>query len=267
MLPNLDYLVHIATHAGEILMEGYLKQHEIQHKGHIDVVTEVDRCSEEYLLGEIRRDFKEHTIIAEESGYLQGKQQGACWFIDPLDGTINYVHGLPIFSVTIAFAYQHRILLGVTVDPSRGHCFCAERGKGAYLNAERIHVSATQEIVNAMLVTGFPSDTKEFAENNLNNFSTFLMHAQAIRRLGSAALDIAYVAAGWVDGYWEIGIHPWDIAAGTLLVEEAGGLVTDVHGEADYLKKPYSLLMANPLLHAKLLNVLQQTNHTQVPAV
>lgn len=240
-------------------MEGYLQQHEIRHKGRIDLVTEMDGLSEQYLLGEIRRDFKSHTIVTEESGILQGNQD-ACWFIDPLDGTTNYAHGVPIFSVTVAYAIQNRIVLGVTLDPTRGQCFSAERGKGAFLNGVPIHVSATRELVDAMLVTGFPTDLKKSAKNNLDNFSSFLMHVQSIRRLGSAALDIAYVAAGWLDGYWEIGIHPWDIAAGTLLVEEAGGLVTDLNGETDYFKSPYALVTANPILHAKLLTMLRSTN-------
>lgn len=259
MTPDLDYLVRIATHAGEILMEGYLQQHEIRHKGRIDLVTEMDGRSEQYLLGEIRRDFKDHTIVTEESGILRGNQV-ACWFIDPLDGTANYAHGVPIFSVTVAYAIQNRIVLGVTLDPTRGQCFSAERGKGAFLNGVPVHVSATRELVDAMLVTGFPTDLKKSEKNNLDNFSSFLMQVQSIRRLGSAALDIAYVAAGWLDGYWEIGIHPWDIAAGTLLVEEAGGLVTDLNGETDYFKSPYALVTANPVLHAKLLTMLQSTN-------
>ncbi|RJQ41338.1 MAG: inositol monophosphatase [Anaerolineaceae bacterium] len=259
MSPDLNYLINIAKRAGEILMDGYLKQHEIRHKGRIDLVTEMDSRSEDYLLGEIRRDFKGHTIITEESGHLEGEQDH-CWFIDPLDGTANYAHGVPLFSVTIAYAYRNRVTLAVTVDPTRSHCFSAERGQGAYLNGQPIHVSATRELVDAMLVTGFPTDLKNPAENNLDNFSRLLKHVQSIRRLGSAAIDIAYVAAGWLDGYWEIGIHPWDIAAGTLLAEEAGGLVTNLQGEEDYFKPPYSLIVANSSLHAKIRAMLHVTN-------
>jgi myo-inositol-1(or 4)-monophosphatase len=259
MVPDLNYLMRIARQAGQILMEGYLKQHEIRHKGRIDLVTEMDSRSEEYLLGEIRRDFKDHTIVTEESGLIEGVQEH-CWFIDPLDGTSNYAHGVPVFSVTIAYAFHGAITLGVTVDPTRNHCFSAERGQGAFLNGQPLHVSATRELVDAMLATGFPADLHDPAKNNLENFSRFLMSAQSIRRLGSAALDIAYVAAGWLDGYWEIGIHPWDIAAGTLLIQEAAGLVTDVQGEADFFKPPYSLIAANPHLHAKMLAMLQMAD-------
>ncbi|MGV8026103.1 MAG: inositol monophosphatase family protein [Anaerolineaceae bacterium] len=259
MTPNLDYLIRIAKQAGEILMDGYLKQHEIRHKGRIDLVTEMDTRSETYLLGEIRRDFKDHTIITEESGHLDGVEDH-CWFIDPLDGTVNYAHGVPIFSVTVAYAYRNRVTLAVTVDPTRAHCFSSERGQGAYLNEQPIHVSTTRELVDAMLVTGFPTDLNDSIKNNLDNFSRFLKNVQSLRRLGSAALDIAYVAAGWLDGYWEIGIHPWDIAAGTLLIEEAGGLVTNLQGEEDYFKPPYSLIAANPALHAKMCTMLRVAN-------
>ncbi len=259
MSPDLDYLTHIAKKAGEILNGGYLKHHEIRHKGRIDLVTEMDARSEEYLLGEIRRDFEDHTIVTEESGLLAGIPE-SCWFIDPLDGTANYAHGVPIFSVNVAYAFQNRIVLAATYDPTRDHCFSAERGHGAFLNGQPLHVSRTSEMVDAMLVTGFSTDQENRAKKNLKNFSLFLENAQSVRRLGSAALDMAYVAAGWLDGYWEIGIHPWDIAAGTLLVEEAGGLVTDIQGNKDYFKPPYALIAANPVLHKKIKRILQLEN-------
>jgi len=256
MYPDLDYLIQIARHAGDILMDGYLKKHEIRHKGRIDLVTEMDKRSESYLLGEITRDFPEHSIVTEESGFLNGNEDQR-WFIDPLDGTSNYAHGVPIFSVTIAYALRGQLTLAVTIDPTRAHCFRAERGQGAYLNDDRLHVSKTQELVDAMLVTGFPPEKENPLGSNLNNFSNLMGHAQSIRRLGSAALDLAYVAAGWLDGYWEMGIHAWDIAAGSLLVKEAGGVVTDLQGNADYFKPPYAMVAANPILHTKLLSVLQ----------
>ena len=256
MRPDLDYLMKIAQQAGDILMDGYLKKHEIHHKGRIDLVTEMDKRSESFLLGKIKRDFPEHSIVTEESGFLIGDEDHR-WFIDPLDGTSNYAHGVPIFSVTIAFAYQGNLTLAVTVDPTRSHCFSAERGQGAYLNATRIHVSKTKELVNAMLVTGFPYDKENPLGSNLDNFSSFMDHAQSIRRLGSAAIDLAYVAAGWLDGYWEMGIHAWDIAAGSLMVKEAGGLVTDLQGNTDYFKPPYAIVASNPNLHANILSILQ----------
>ena len=255
MVPDLQYLVKRAKHAGDILLNGYLKEHEIHHKGRVDLVTEMDKRSEDYLVGEIQRDFREHTIITEESGFLAGEDDH-CWFIDPLDGTTNYAHGLPIFCVTLAYAYQGKITLAVTYDPTRDQCFSAERGQGAYLNDVPLHVSEISQLVDAVLVTGFPYDMDNPHGNNLDLFSDFMPHAQSIRRLGSAALDIAYVASGWIDGYWEIGINPWDIAAGTLLVEEAGGRVTNLEGKEDYFKPPYALIAANSLLHAKIQSVI-----------
>jgi myo-inositol-1(or 4)-monophosphatase len=216
----------------------------------------MDKRSEFYLLGEIKRDFPDHSIVTEESGFFNGSEDQR-WFIDPLDGTSNYAHGVPIFSVTIAYAQHGQLTLAVTIDPTRAHCFSAERGQGAYLNTSRLHVSKTQELVDAMLVTGFPPDKENPLGSNLENFSNLMGHAQSIRRLGSAALDLAYVAAGWLDGYWEMGIHAWDIAAGSLLVKEAGGAVTDLKGNADYFKPPYAMVAANPVLHAKLLSVLR----------
>lgn len=255
MVPDLRYLVKHAKHAGDILLNGYLKEHEIHHKGRVDLVTEMDKRSEDYLLGEIQKDFREHTIITEESGFLAGEDDH-CWFIDPLDGTTNYAHGLPIFCVTLAYAYQGKITLAVTYDPTRDQCFSAERGQGAYLNDVLLHVSEISQLVDAVLVTGFPNDMDNPHGTNLDLFSDFMPHAQSIRRLGSAALDIAYVASGWIDGYWEIGINPWDIAAGTLLVEEAGGKVTNLEGKEDYFKPPYALIAANSLLHAKIQSVI-----------
>ena len=262
MTPDLDFLIRLAKHAGQLLMQGYLKEHEIHHKGRIDLVTEMDKRSEDYLLGEIRTAFPQHAIVTEESGYIAG-QADHCWFIDPLDGTSNYAHGVPIFSVTLAYAFKNHIALAVTYDPTRAQCFSAERGQGSYLNGTHLHVSDKTELLDAMLVTGFPYETDGLDGNNLDHFTSFLQRAQAIRRLGSAALDIAYVAAGWLDGYWEIGIHPWDIAAGTLLVEEAGGLVTDLQGSRNYFKPPYTMIAANPALHEKMKSVILTDNEKQ----
>ncbi|NMB61658.1 MAG: inositol monophosphatase [Chloroflexi bacterium] len=262
MVPDLDFLIRLTEHAGQLLMQGYLKEHQIRHKGRIDLVTEMDKRSEDYLLGEIRAAFPQHSIITEESGYLAGQSEH-CWFIDPLDGTSNYAHGVPIFSVTMAYAFQGQVILGVTYDPTRQHCFCAERGQGSYLNNTRVHVSDKTDLLDAMLVTGFPYETDGLHGNNLDHFTTFLQRSQAIRRLGSAAIDIAYVAAGWVDGYWEIGIHPWDIAAGTLLVEEAGGMVTDLQGNRDYFKPPYAMIAANPALHEKMSAAITSDDETR----
>ena len=259
MSPDLSYLIKLAKGAGDILMDGYLREHDIQHKGRIDLVTEMDKKSEDHILSSITKNFSGHTIVSEESGLIDGSEEH-CWYVDPLDGTSNYAHGVPIFCVTLAYAYKGQMQLAVTYDPTRDQCFSAKKGKGSHLNNQPIHVSTVGKMIDAMLVTGFPCDDKNPYGNNLDLFAEFMEHALSVRRLGSAALDIAYVAAGWIDGYWEIGIHPWDIAAGTLLVQEAGGVITDLKGSENYFTEPYAMIAANPLLHPKILNIIQSDN-------
>lgn len=256
MQPSIDFMKQLALEAGQILKEGYGKDHQVTYKGPIDLVTEIDRKSEDLLVKRIRETYPKHSIVAEESGLLDGQNENR-WFIDPVDGTSNYAKGFPIFCVSIAYAYQGKITRAAVFDPIREELFTAERGQGAFLNGQRIHVTATDKLIDSMLVTGFPYDLEQ-KENNLNHFVRLSHHVQTIRRLGSAVLDQAYVAAGRLDGYWEIGLSPWDIAAGTLLIEEAGGLVTTVKGAPDYFKPPYDLIGANPGLHAKLLQLLNE---------
>jgi myo-inositol-1(or 4)-monophosphatase len=252
MKPELITLKQYAKGAAEILRSGFGKEHQVVYKGAIDLVTEIDRRSEDFLLANIQRDFPGHMIFTEESGQHQGSLDH-CWYIDPLDGTVNYAHGVPIFSISIAYAENGRVLLGVVYDPMQDECFAAERGKGAWLNDELIQVSEADELVKSLLVTGFPYDIRTAKENNLNYFGYFATHAQAVRRLGSAALDLSYVASGRFDGYWELRLNAWDVAAGALICEEAGGLVTDLEGNKDYLKDPYAMVAANPHVHAQLL--------------
>jgi len=257
MLPELNDLVDMACRAGEILRAGYGLEHQIRHKGLVDLVTEVDHQSEKLLIDSIRQKFPGHRILAEESGALEGSQEH-CWYIDPLDGTLNYAHGLPIFCVSIAYAYRGEVRLGVVYDPTRDQSFQAERGSGAYLGEERLRVSPTTEMIQSLLVTGFPYDAWENRNNNLDHFSRFTRLSQGVRRLGSAALDLCYIAAGWLDGFWEISISPWDIAAGGLICEEAGGIVTKLSGDRDYLTPPCSVLAANPILHPHMLELLKE---------
>ena len=200
--------------------------------------------------------FPSHSIITEESGFLDGENEHR-WFLDPVDGTSNYAKGFPIFCVSIAYAYKGKMALAAVFDPLREELFTAESGGGARLNGEPIHVTNTHKLIDSMLVTGFPYDLEQ-KENNLNNFVVLSHHVQTIRRLGSAVLDQAYVAAGRLDGYWEIGLSPWDIAAGTLLIEEAGGLITTMEGDRDYFKPPYDIIAANPTLHAKIMEILEK---------
>jgi myo-inositol-1(or 4)-monophosphatase len=258
MLPTLTYLEHLARQAGAILREGYNKEHQVNYKGVIDLVTEVDHQSEAYLLGEVRRDFAGHHIFSEESGVIQGSDEHI-WYIDPLDGTVNYAHHVPIFSISIAYASRGTLSLGAVYDPLRGEMFSAERGKGAFLNGKPLHASATTELQRSLLVTGFPYDTWNTAQDNFGNFVKFAKLTQGVRRLGSAALDLCYVGAGRFDGFWELSLKPWDVAAGGLVCEEAGARVTNIQGEADYLSTPQSILATAPGIHARMLDELSKT--------
>jgi myo-inositol-1(or 4)-monophosphatase len=253
--PTLTDLTNLAHGAGKILRASFGKRLHVTHKGVIDLVTDADQRSEAYLVGEIQRQFPGHRVIAEETGESLGNAEQT-WYIDPLDGTVNYAHGLPIFAVSIAYAEQGKIRLGVVYDPTRDECFRAERGRGAWLNRMRLHVSQTRELDKSLLVTGFPYDIRTNPHNNLDNFVRFALAAQAVRRLGSAALDLCYVAAGRFDGYWEISLKAWDVAAGALIAEQAGAVVTNLSGGSDYLSPPQSVLAANPLLHPQILALL-----------
>ena len=250
--PTLSEVVEWARVAAQMLREGYGKQHEVDLKGRIDLVTEMDRRSEDYLVGQIRSHYPQHTIIAEESGLLQGHSE-MCWYLDPLDGTTNYAHALPLFCVSVGFAVNDQMMLGVVVDPMRDECFSAQRGAGAWVNDQPIHVSGINEMVSSLLVTGFPYDSWKEGPSNLENFAHFTHISQGVRRLGAAALDLCYVAAGRVEGYWELTLKPWDLAAGSLIVEEAGGVVTNLKGDSNLLQPPYSLLAGNPPIHALML--------------
>ena len=255
MQPNLEFIIDLSRQAGKILKEGYGKEHQVHYKGPVDLVTEIDHKSEELLVSRILSAFPDHTIVAEESGLTQGSLQHL-WYIDPVDGTSNYSRGLPMFCVSIAYAYQGKMSLAAVYDPLRDECFYAEKGKGAFLNGSPIQVANTSELMTSMLVTGFPYDMDQ-ENNNVDNFITMVRKTHTVHRLGSAVLDQAYVAMGRLDGYWEAGVGAWDIAAGTLLIEEAGGLVTRINGDPDYMKPPYDILAANPVLHRKMLAELK----------
>jgi myo-inositol-1(or 4)-monophosphatase len=255
--PTLQDLEHLAHQAGHILRASFGQQLSIDHKGVIDLVTDADHRSEAYLLGEIRNRFPGHKIIAEESGESAGAD-GQVWYIDPLDGTVNYAHGLPIFSVSIGYSEAGKMQLGVVYDPMRDECFSGQAEHGAWLNGKPLHVSAEKNLDQALLVTGFPYDIRTNPENNLEHYTRFAMRSQGVRRLGSAALDVCYVAAGRFDGFWEIRMNAWDIAAGGLIAEQAGVRVTNVAGSADYLAPPQSILAANPDLHSQMLVVLNR---------
>jgi myo-inositol-1(or 4)-monophosphatase len=254
MQPKLKDLQIFALQAGAILRAAYGQEHKVHYKGLVDPVTEVDRQSEVFLLGQIRERFADHTIITEESGHLQGTNSH-CWYIDPLDGTVNYSHGVPMFSVSIAYAEGGRMQMGVVYDPLRDELFSAARGEGAQLNGDPIHVSDTTELIRTLLATGFPYDIPGRTKN-LVEYSKLSMLTQGVRRLGSAALDLSYVACGRLDGFWEMELGAWDLAAGTLILEEAGGIATDLRGSVDYMRPPFGVVGANPAIHPLLLKEL-----------
>jgi myo-inositol-1(or 4)-monophosphatase len=250
----LAMVEEIARQAGSLLAEGYGNVHHIHQKGPIDLVTEFDARAEDLIIASLRRLFPEHAILAEESG-LMATESEYQWVIDPLDGTTNFAHGVPVFSVSIALVRDNKPVLGVAYDPLRREMFSAEAGRGATLNRLPIHVSSQNDIGDAVLSTGFPYDVQTNPCNNFAEFARFTSLTRSIRHLGSAALDCAWTAAGRLDGYWEFGVKPWDIAAGMLIVREAGGRVTTVDRQEEILTGD-SIVTSNGLLHEQMLQVL-----------
>src|SRR5215510_6443691 len=266
MGPTLSYIENLAREAGAILRAGYEKEHEVNYKGAIDLVTEVDHQSEAFLLGSIQKEFPGHHIFSEESGVIQGNDEYV-WYIDPLDGTVNYAHNIPMFSVSIAYAVRQSkstsrsssLILGAVYDPMRDEMFIAERGKGAYLNGRGLSASTTTDLQQSLLATGFPYNAWDTPQDNFDNFIKFGKLSRGVRRLGSAALDLVYVGAGRFYGFWELALNAWDVAAGGLICEEAGASVSNVEGGNDYISPPQSILAAAPGIHARMLEVLHET--------
>jgi len=245
----------IARRAGALVAARFAEGHVEDHKGHAhNLVTETDHASESLIVDALHRAFPDHAIRAEE-GRGTGGSDGAArivWVVDPLDGTNNFAHGLPIFAVTMAAMRGGDVLAGVTYDPLRDEMFTARRGGGAWLNGRRLAVSRRATLAESIVVTGFPYDKSTNPDNNLPQFVAVTPHVRGIRRLGSAALDLAYVAAGRMEAYWEIGTHAWDVAAGVLLVDEAGGRVTDYHGRPAHVDGG-QFAASNDLIHDELL--------------
>ncbi|MDY6856219.1 MAG: inositol monophosphatase family protein [Thermodesulfobacteriota bacterium] len=252
----LEVALYAALNGGKILKENFGKSFKIDFKGEINLVTHIDRLSEETIVDIIRDRYPDHQILAEES---EGKKSESKyrWIIDPLDGTTNYAHGFPFFCVSIALEKDSEIILGIIYDPLLEELFIAEKDKGAYLNKKKITVSSTEDLIHSLLATGFPYDLRETDENNLDHFSNFIMSAQAVRRAGSAALDLCYVAMGRFDGFWELKLSPWDVAAGSLIVKEAGGIVTDFKGRGfDIYSK--EIVASNKKIHKEMVEVLKK---------
>lgn len=251
---RLELALDLARRAGALLRDGYGRVGPVRYKGPIDPVTEYDLRSETLIRDAIHAAFPADSILGEEGG-VSGSGSGR-WLIDPLDGTVNFAHNIPIFAVSIAYALDRRTQLGVIYDPLRDELFHAARGAGAWLNGTRLSVSSAEDLDRSLLVTGFPYGIRTAPDNNLGHYAEFALRSLGVRRLGSACLDLAYVAAGRFDGYWEFAVEAWDIAAGSLLVEEAGGLVTRADGGPHPLDPPTSILAANPRLHAAMLDLL-----------
>jgi len=250
----LEVAVRAARAAGRVLLASYgrLRDSQISMKSKNDFVTELDRRSEELIVSIIRRHFPGDNIQAEEGGVRPGK--GRVWIIDPLDGTSNYIHQMPLFCVSIGVLEGDRITSGAVFDPLHRELFTAERGKGARLNGRRIRVTGVRRLDDALMATGIPFRARERFSEYIRSFERISLASVGLRRGGSAALDLAYVACGRFDGFWELDLSPWDIAAGALLVEEAGGTITDMWGRPDHLKNG-DTLASNGRIHKELRTI------------
>jgi len=259
MEPTLDQVVSWVKEAASMARQMRQEDLQVRHKSKADLVTEADTAIEAFLIDKIHTNFPNHSIKAEESGQHDGDQEDE-WFIDPIDGTLNYAHGLPQYAISVAYACKGELKLGVIANPPMQEYFYAEAGKGSWLNGKPIHVSETQELIDSMLITGFRYHLLDTPRSNINNFIRLSHEVQSVRRLGSAALDLAYVACGRVEGFWEIDLSPWDVAAGILLIREAGGIVSTLHGEGHLLKGSVDILAANPVIFPKLQAILNEEN-------
>src|SRR3984893_5236736 len=239
---------------------------QIDKKGTIDLVTEVDLAVEHMFRALIAERFPDHQILAEEMGGRAGAPEGPCWVSDPIDGTTNYAHGIPIFCASLALEIDGVAEVAAVFDPNRQELFTAERGGGAYLNGRRLHVSAASSLVDAVVVTGFPYDVHGRVDEIVGLFGAFVGQARAVRRLGSAAIDLCYVAAGRMDGFWEVDLKPWDIAGGALIVTEAGGRVTNTDGAA-FTSRGGHVLATNGHLHQTMLAVITTFRGGRAPKV
>src|SRR6187551_3440167 len=246
----LEAAIEIAREAGGVLMSHRGVGFEL--KGEYDLVTAADRASEELVVKELQKRFPDHGIVAEEGGHAEMKSEYR-WYVDPLDGTTNFAHGFPMFNTTLALAHRGQIIAGVIFDPERNELFAAERGAGATLNGDKIRVSHAAVLEDSLVATGFPS-RRRHQNVNVHFYYQLAMMTHGVRRAGSAALDLAYVACGRLDAFWEFGLNPWDMAAGTLLVEEAGGRCSDMKGAAASLYGPH-VLADNSAVHDAVLSL------------
>ncbi len=253
----LNFAIETARDAGRLLLEKFDRGIAVSKKGEIDLVTAADLASEALIIERIRSYYPKHLILAEESGeaVIAGGDSTWKWIIDPLDGTTNFAHAYPCWCITLALEHNGEIVVGVTYDPTRNELFSAEKGRGASLNNQPIRVSQTETLGDALIVTGFPYDIKR-REDFARHLTQFLLNSRGVRRDGSAAIDMAYVACGRFDGFWEEGLKPWDMAAGVLLIEEAGGQISYYDGSRHNIYAP-PICASNGLIHSQMLEVLR----------
>jgi myo-inositol-1(or 4)-monophosphatase len=250
----LEVADRAAREAGKILRNYLGKVNEVEYKAKNSLVTEVDKLAEELIIKIIKSNFPSHDIFAEESGRNK-KTSNYLWIIDPLDGTTNYAHTYPVFSISIALEVDDTVRMGIVYDPMRDELFSAELGKGANINGNAIKVSKTKTVEESLLCTGFTHENEWMVEENLRHFQNFIRKARAVRRDGSAALDLCYVACQRYDGFWELGLHPWDTAAGYLILKEAGGRVTDFSGN-EFKIHFEEILASNGIIHEEMMQIL-----------
>lgn len=251
----VEVAARIAREAGALVEDFRQQKIGFELKGDADLVTAADRASEELITRRLREEFPDHSIVAEE-GNNTFKTSGYRWYVDPVDGTTNFAHGFPVFNVTLALERDGELIAGVVFDSTRNEMFAAEKSGGAYLNGERMSVSKAGRIEDALYSTGFPS-RKRHLNVNIHFYYQLAMISHGVRRTGSAAIDLAYVACGRLDGFWEFGLNPWDMAAGKLLIEEAGGTVTDMHGAPHVLISKH-ILTTNTHIHAETVELFEK---------
>lgn len=250
-----------AEAAGELIRDNWQQPKEIGYKGAIDLVTSIDRDSERLIVSSLRQKFPDHSVLAEEGASISGAQTSPLWIVDPLDGTTNFAHGYPHFCISIALEVERAVILGLVYDPLRRECFSAVKERGATLNRAPIRVSAISKLDNSLLATGFPYDRREHAGDYLRYFKEFMIRSQGIRRGGSAALDLCYVACGRLEGFWELKLRAWDTAAGSLIVTEAGGRLSDFYGR-EYSIWGTETVASNGAIHHEMTAVIRAIRET-----
>lgn len=253
----LNEMVELGKKAGEITLRYFRKVHLLQHKGEVDLVTIADEESESFLREELLKRFPSHKILGEEEGISGSEDSEFLWYIDPLDGTTNFAHGHPVYAISLALSYKGEVVVGLVHIPVLNWTYTAIKGRGAKLNNQPIMVSCVKDIGKALVATGFPYDKWTNPDDNLKETSVMVKRAQGFRRCGAATIDLCWVADGTYDGYWEKRLKPWDIAAGSLIVEEAGGLVTDIDGNKMELDKGKTIVATNGLIHDRFLSLLK----------